>query len=285
MPEPPATLPEGDILFTWGSCSQKLTPALIASGGFRTRILWSIDDPNWSAQQTRQSIACAHDIVLSSCVGSLPHYRKLGVKRAYFCPPAIDTEHFHPGLPYSEEHSALVSFMITNLYPKRIWAGAQLDRRELIEGMRPICLEAGFKLWGPPALQHLPGYQRFIPWAETALVHANTDINLNTNFTCGYDLYFNERFFCIAGTSRAQLLERSAGYERLFKDGVDVIYASSIPEAQDKIRLYLREPGLLDDIGCSLYEKLRGWTYDTLVELVMDAIAGKDPRPAWSVRA
>lgn len=279
LPDLQPGIPDCDLLFTFKIGQDKIPPGFIRSLAVPVKVFWNFDDPHWITHAKVPWLAMEHHLVLSSCQETLSIYRDKSCLRSYFLPPAMDLEYYkHWGECENGDaaYRYLSSFICTNLYKKRDFPNALIDRADLVVRLKTE-LGDSFNLWGfPPPFGH--GY---LNW-ETTLPDAiyATLCNINSHCDASRRLYFNERFFQITSTHRAQFVDRVPGFTDIFRDDEFVFY-SSADELIEKIRFYEKHPASLAAIGDRGFRRLNMWTYDAFVAEVLKASEGQEPTPSF----
>lgn len=268
-PEPPVEA--FDLLFTFKIGHENIPRGYVRMFRAECKLFWSFDDPLWVDRTSDLWLPSEHDMVLTSCLESTAAYEGKCSAKAYFMPPAMDTEYYRnwreggvTGYP--------ISFICTNLYRATDFPDNVLSRDWMV---KMLYADHGkdFALWGyGPTITSKAAWRGALDW-ETTLprVMERSLININNHVIYKRHLYMNERFFQIVSTGRAQFVDRVNGFEDLFGSKVFVYY-SSLNELQDKIKFYKEKPALLTEIGQAGLDALKGWTYDAFVKTIIDGL-------------
>lgn len=265
-----ATLPlldkkpfEADLLFTFKIGHTNIPKGFVNSLKIPYKVFWSFDDPLWIDQNKNPWLAKEHHITLTSCEASIGAYARHGIE-AVFMPPAMDLE-YYKDWRITRASNHFCSLVCTNLYPTEDFPH-QLISRDMLVHKLTFEYGQGFNLYGyGPHVERKPACRGSLEW-ETTLprVMESTLVNVNSHVVSNQALYFNERFFQITSTRRAQFVDATMGLPELFGQGGFVFY-SSLSELLDKIRYFKSRPKELEAIGAAGFDALQGWTYDNFV--------------------
>lgn len=271
-----------DLLFTFKMGLTQVPRGWIASLDIPVKIFWSFDDPHWSnyhALLSERWWPTEHNIVFTSCAGSVKEYTVRGM-RAHFMPPAMDLFYYN-GNPRMTKH--VTSFICTNFYPPRVYPDNFIDRSEMVDRLTAT-FGKDFALYGfTRDVEAKPACLGSVKWEDT-LPQAiqETRMNINNHAYNKDYLYFNERFFQIASTRKAMFVDRVCGFTDLFGEKDDCfVWYSSLDELTEKLIRYNERTSDLVDIGQRGHDRMRNWTYDEMVKQVLIAADGGVPKPTF----
>lgn len=186
-------------------------------------VLYNWDDPYcWHVNNTK--IFKYFDIVFCSCSEYIEKYKKEGVKKVIYLPPAFSPNIHYPEI--KEEYRCDVSFVCTNFYSEKVTDNL-VDRLELVKRLDSDP-EIDFHLYGNEAIRRagIKSYKKFINYGDNRYVFSSSKININIHGAYGEE-YLNERTVTILGSGGVMLIDNMPGIEKHLKDGENCILLKS----------------------------------------------------------
>jgi spore maturation protein CgeB len=193
-----------DVLFWWNCAPEDKILDKIKENEKGINVLYSWYDP--------VSIFLEHkrisdfDVILTSCLSSVEHYKSKGCEKVYHLPIGFDPN-IH-SYQEDDDYKCDISFVFNNLYNDGV-AYERINREELL---KTIINNTNYdiKIYGEGRLKEVfpNNYVKQINYNESRLVFSNSKINLNTHISLEGEYYLNERTFQILGSKGLMLSDR-----------------------------------------------------------------------------
>jgi len=255
---------EPDILF-WVMCKEDCPVGLMDHlkqlRPEMATVFHSFDDPHMVDNNPPECIP-GFDFAVTCCAGSIPWYADRGVKAIRFWPPPGFDLHGKASANPAEKCD--ISFVGTNVYPRDKYPEVIATRAEILRAVAGLGTINIYGPWGERRFdwggefgvpEMKKSWRGFRKYEELPGVYAASKINLSSHVRPDGFQYLNERTINAMGAGGFMLVDKVAGMEEIFTDGVHWATWESLDELSSKAKFYLANPDKRKAIAAKGREK------------------------------